>query len=90
MFFTPSWIFPNYNFNTLVIIPNTSNVNFINLFRPISFAKFKFKFIYDVLALSSIIPTIISKDQNEFIQRRSIKDCIGLTSEALNLMILLR
>lgn len=51
-------------------------------------AKFKFKIISKVLAdrLAAIMPLLISKEQRSFIQGRRIQDCIGLTSEAFNLL----
>jgi hypothetical protein len=36
--------------------------------------------------LAKIMPTLISKEQRGFIQGRNIKDCICLTSEAINLL----
>jgi len=36
--------------------------------------------------LATILPNIISKEQIGFIKGRNIKDCISLTSEAINLL----
>ncbi|KAK2411057.1 hypothetical protein QL285_046381 [Trifolium repens] len=60
----------------------------IDQFRPIAMANFKFKIISKVLAdrLAKIMPTLISKELRGFIQGRNIKDCICLTSEAINLL----
>jgi hypothetical protein len=87
-FFISGWIMPNYNSNTLILIPKTSNVDSIDQFRPIALANFKFKIISKVLAdrLANIMPTIISKKQRGFIQGRNIEDCICLASEAIILL----
>ena len=79
---------PNYNSNTLILLPKVPNVDFIELFRSIALANLKFKIISKVLAgrLSPIFPSIISKEQKGFVQGICVKDCIGLTSEAVNLM----
>jgi hypothetical protein len=87
-FFTSGWIMPNFNSNTLILVPKTQNADSIDQFRPIAMANFKFKIISKVLAdrLAKIMPTLISKEQRGFIQGRNIKDCICLTSEAINLL----
>jgi hypothetical protein len=76
---------PNFNANTLCV---NFNANTIAQFRPIDLANFKFKIISKVLAdrLAQIMPSIISKEQRGFIKGREIKDCICLTSEAINLL----
>ena len=87
-FFTDGWILPSYNSNTLVLIPKTPNADTIDQFRPIAIANFKHKIITKILAdkLSQILPNIVSQEQRAFIHGRNIKDCICLTSEAINLM----
>jgi hypothetical protein len=57
-------------------------------FRPIAMANFKFKIISKVLAdrLATIMPNLISKEQRGFVAGRNIRDCICLTSEAINLL----
>lgn len=87
-FFTDGWILPSYNSNTLVLIPKTPNADTVDQFRPIVIANFKHKIITKVLAnrLSQILPNIVSQEQRAFIHGRNIKDCICLTSEAINLM----
>ncbi|PNX83757.1 ribonuclease H, partial [Trifolium pratense] len=87
-FFTSGWIMPNFNCNTLILIPKSTSADSIDQFRPIAMANFKFKIISKVLAdrLANIMPSIISKEQRGFIQGRNIKDCICLTSEAINLL----
>jgi hypothetical protein len=84
-FFQHNWIMSNFNANTLCV---NFNANTIAQFRPIDLANFKFKIISKVLAdrLAQIMPSIISKEQRGFIKGREIKDCICLTSEAINLL----
>lgn len=85
-FFTTGWLLPGFNSNTIVLIPKNSNADTIDQYRPIALANFKFKIISKVLAdrLASILPNIVSKEQRGFIRGRNIKDCISLTSEAIN------
>ena len=87
-FFQSGWLPPNYNSNTLILIPKSSNADSIDQYRPIALANFKFKIITKVLAdrLSQILPNLISKEQRGFIRGRNIKDCIALTSEAINVL----
>jgi hypothetical protein len=87
-FFQFNWIMPNFNANTVVLIPKDSNVDTIAQFRPIALTNFKFKIISKVLAdrLALIMPNIVSKEQRGFIKGRTIKDYICLTSEAINLL----
>jgi hypothetical protein len=87
-FFISGWILPNFNSNTLILIPKSANAESIQHFRPIALANFKFKIISKVLAdrLATIMPSIISQEQRGFIKGRNIKDCICLASEAINLL----
>jgi hypothetical protein len=87
-FFTTGWILPNYNSNTIILIPKSDSADSIEKYRPIALANFKFKIISKVLAdrLAQILPTIVSKEQKGFIQGRNIKDCICTASEAINLL----
>ena len=87
-FFTSGWIMPNFNSNTVVLIPKIPNADNMNQFRPIAMANFKFKILSKILAdrLSQIMPALISKEQRGFIQGRNIKDCILTASEAINLI----
>jgi hypothetical protein len=87
-FFTTAWLSPNFNSNTLVLIPKVSHANSLNQYRPIALANFKFKIISKIIAdrLASIMPAITSVQQRGFIKGRSIKDCICLTSEAINVL----
>lgn len=58
----------------------------VSQFRPIALANFKFKVISKILAdrLAPIMKNIISAEQRGFIQGRNIRDCIFVTSEAIN------
>ncbi|CAJ2663194.1 unnamed protein product [Trifolium pratense] len=87
-FFTFNWILPNFNSNTVVLIPKVSDADTIGQFRPIAMANFKFKIISKILAdrLALVLPDLISKEQRGFVQGRQIKDCILLTSEAINML----
>jgi len=81
-------MFNNFNSNSIVLIPKNSNVDSVSQFRPIALANFKFKIISKILAdrFASLMPHIISKEQRGFIKGRNIKECICLTSEAINLL----
>lgn len=87
-FFSKGWILPNFNSNTLILIPKTENANTVEQYRPIALANFKFKIITKILAerLAPIMKTIISEEKRGFIQGRNIRDCICTTSEAINLL----
>ena len=87
-FFNSGWLLPNFNSNTLVLIPKTNNADSVDQYRPIAVANFKFKIISKILAdrLASIMPAITSVQQRGFIRGRNIKDCICLTSEAINVL----
>ncbi|PNX96059.1 ribonuclease H [Trifolium pratense] len=87
-FFTFNWILPNFNSNTVVLIPKVSDADTIGQFRPIAMANFKFKIISKILAdrLALVLPDLISNEQRGFVQGRQIKDCILLTSEAINML----
>ena len=87
-FFLTGKLLNNYNSNSIVLIPKTSNADTIGDFRPIALANFKFKVISKILAdrLAVLMPHIISKEQRGFIKGRNIKDCIFLASEAINLL----
>ena len=86
-FFQTGWLPSNYNANTLILIPKTPNVD-IDQYRPLALSNFKFKIILKVLAysLSQFLPNLISKEQRGFIKGRNLKDCIALTSEAINVL----
>jgi hypothetical protein len=87
-FFQNGWLPPDFNANTLVLIPKIPNADMIEHYRPIALANFKFKIISKVLAdrLAEILPFIISKEQRGFVKGRNIKDYIALASEAINVL----
>lgn len=87
-FFKEGWITPNYNTNTLVIIPKVPNAYSIEQFRPISLENFKHKIITKIMAdkLSLLMPLIISTEQRDFIKGMNIKKCVCVTSEAINIL----
>ena len=85
-FFITSWLMPNYNANTIILIPKTPNADSVSQYRPIALANFKYKIVSKIIAdrLASIMPFIISSQQKGFIQGRQIRDCICLASEVIN------
>ncbi|XP_058783349.1 uncharacterized protein LOC131658030 [Vicia villosa] len=88
MFINTDWILPNYHSNTLILVPKTKDANTLWQYRPIALANFKYKIIFKILAdrLSSILPTLISKEQKGFVSGRNIKDAICLAFEAINIL----
>jgi len=86
--FQTGWINPNYNANTLILIPKTPNVDSIDQYRPIALANFKFKVVTKVIEdmLARNLPNIISEEQRGFMRGRNVKDCIALASEAINVL----
>ncbi|XP_019423071.1 PREDICTED: uncharacterized protein LOC109332543 [Lupinus angustifolius] len=87
-FFTNSWIMPNLNSNTVILIPKSAFTERIEDFRPIALANFQFKIITKVLAYreSLISNIIVSPKQKRFLKGRSTQDCICTSSEAINLL----
>ena len=85
-FFTKDWLLPNFNSNTIVLIPKVPNAVSITQYRPIPLANFKFKIISKILAdmLASIMKNIISTQQRGFIQGRNIRYCICVALEAID------
>lgn len=86
--FQQGWLLPNLNSNLVVLIPNVPHPDKIEQFRPIALANFQFKVITKVMAdrLATIAPFIVSLQKRGFIPRRSIHDCICITSEAINML----
>jgi len=86
--FCNSWILPNFNANTLILIPKHPYADSVDQYMPIAMANFKFKVISKIIAdrLASILPSIISNNQKGFIRGRNIKDCLCLASKAINLL----
>lgn len=87
-FFKTGWLLPNYNANSLILIPKTPYADTIYKFRPIALANFKFKIVTKVHAdrLATILPSIISDEQKGFIMGRNIRDRIILPLEAVNVL----
>jgi hypothetical protein len=87
-FFTSGWILPNMNSNIIALIPKVNNADRVEQFRPIAMANFKFKIITKIIAdrLAQVLPSLISKEQRGFVNGRQLKDCVCLTSEAINLL----
>lgn len=84
--FTRDWILPNFNANTIILIPKVPNVTNVGQYRPIALANFKFLIISKILAdkLAPFMNLIISPKQRGFIKGKNIKDGICITSEAIN------
>lgn len=87
-FFLQDWMLPNFNANTLVLIPETKNSNCLGKYIPKALANFKYKIISKILAvrLGTILLSLISTEQKGFVSRRNIKDDICLTYEAINII----
>ncbi|XP_058766569.1 uncharacterized protein LOC131640178 [Vicia villosa] len=87
-FLRTSWFLRNFNANTLVLIPKEPEADFVDKFRPIAMANFKFMIISKIIAdrLDRIIPAMISPEQKGFIHGRNIKDCVHLASGVANVM----
>jgi len=87
-FFINNWLTPNFNSNFIFLVPKTPQADTVDQYMPIAHENFKFKIITKVIAerLARIMPNLISKQQRGFTQGRHIKDCICLTSEAINVL----
>jgi len=87
-FFSHNWILLGMNANVVSLIPKIHGSTSIKDFKPIVVAKFRFKIISKILIdkLASIAARIVSPNQNDFIKGWHIKDCIGITSEAINML----
>lgn len=72
----------------MVLVPKSPDAVSIGQYRPTALANYKVKIITKVLAdrLANIAPKIVSQQQRGFIKRRQISDCIGVASEAINLL----
>lgn len=91
--FCSDWLkecsFPaNVNDTTLVLIPNTNNVEKMNDLRRIALCNFIYKILAKVLAnrLKIILPSIISENQSVFVLGRDISDNVLVAFEALHFM----
>jgi len=49
-FFVTGWILPNFNVNTLILIPKHPHVDNVDQYRLIAMTNFKFKVISKVIA----------------------------------------
>ncbi|XP_019435871.1 PREDICTED: uncharacterized protein LOC109342316 [Lupinus angustifolius] len=87
-FFTQSWILPNLNSNSVVLLPKFPRADKIEDFRPIALANFQFKVISKVLAdrLVVVAPSIVSNQQKRFRKGGQVTECICIASEAVNLL----
>ena len=87
-FFKQNWVLPGMNNNVVSLIPKFQGAEYIKDYRPIAIANFKFKIISKILAdrLALVAAKIISPNQYGFVQGRQIQDCIGIASEAINML----
>ena len=87
-FFKQNCVLPRMNSNVVSLLPKIQGVESIKDYRPIVVVNFKFKIISKILAdrLALVAARIISPNQYEFVQGRQIRDCIGITFEAVNLL----
>jgi len=76
------------NSNVVSLIPKIQGADSIRDYRSIVAANFKFKIISKILVvrLARVATRIISPNQYGFVQGRKNKDCIGIASEAINIL----
>ena len=76
------------NNNVVSLIPKFQGAESIKDYRLIAVVNFKFKIIFQILAdrLALMAARIISPNQYGFVQGRQIQDCIGIASEAINML----
>jgi len=76
------------NNNVVSLIPKIQGAESIKDYKTIVVANIKFKIISKILAdrLAIVAARIISPNQYGFVQGRQIKDCIGIASEAINML----
>lgn len=53
-FFNKSWMLPNFNANTLVLIPKSQNVDSVSQYMPIALENFKYKIISKIFFLKKL------------------------------------
>jgi len=87
-FFKQNWVLPGMNNNVVSLILKIQGADSIKDYMPIVVANFKFKIVSKILAnrLALVAVIIISPNQYGFVQGRQIHDCIGIASEAINLL----
>jgi len=87
-FFKQNWVLPEMNSNVVSLIPKIQGVDSIKNYRPIVVSNFKFKIIFKLLAdrLAFVAARIISPNQYGFVLGRQIQECIGIASEAINML----
>ena len=87
-FFKQNWVLPGMNNNVVSLIPKIQGVESNKDYMSIVVANFKFKIISKILAnrLAIVVARIISLNQYGFVQGRKIQDCIGIASEAINML----
>jgi hypothetical protein len=73
-FFTKDWILPNFNANTIILIPKVPDAINVGKYIHIALANFKFKIISKILTdrLATIMNNIISPERRGFIKGRNI------------------
>ncbi|KAL6145213.1 hypothetical protein ACLB2K_055901 [Fragaria x ananassa] len=83
-FFHGEISFDKLNKTNIVLIPKVSLLESVNQFRPISLCNNFLKILSKLLAnrLKPILPCIISKQQNTFVEGRQIQDNIIIAHEA--------
>ncbi|KAI5396172.1 hypothetical protein KIW84_062391 [Lathyrus oleraceus] len=71
--FKSSWVMPNYNSNTIILLPKPEDDYTMDKFRPIALANFKFKIISKIISyrISIFMPIIVAKEQKGFIKARN-------------------
>jgi len=76
------------NSNVVSLIPKIQDADSIKDYRPLVVSNFKFKIISKILAdrLALLTARIIYPNQYGFVQGRQIHDCIGIASEAINML----
>ena len=87
-FFKQNWVLPEMNSNVVSLIPKIQDDESIKDYSLIVVANFKFKIISKILAdrLALVAARIISPNQYGFVQGRHNQDCIGIASEAINML----